>query len=156
MLGCMLRMINEDVIVFIQVVLGIIILYCGRPDIIWDIMTTMRLVNYKRIIKAYAVDMDMRLRRLQPGESQKIGIAVADNKVYNLNAGMEFWSVSRRKLFWQTVSWYWVPIAEALIPSWFRGATKPEKTRKNTKFRVGSPARRFDLVPYHLVPRGGD
>ena len=36
-LGCMLRMTNEHVIVFIQVVPGIIMLYCGCPDIIWDI-----------------------------------------------------------------------------------------------------------------------
>ena len=71
MLGCMLRMPKEHVIVFNQVVPGIIMLYCGYPDIIWDIMTTMRLVNSKRVIKAYAADMDMWLRRLQPGESKQ-------------------------------------------------------------------------------------
>ena len=128
MLGCMLRMTNEHVIVFFQVVLGIIMLYCGCSDIIWDILTTMRLVNSKRVVKAYAVQIGMRLRQLQPGESKKLGIAVADNKAYTLGAGMEFWSVDRRKLFLQTVNWYWVPISEALLPPWFQGATKPEKS----------------------------
>ena len=126
LLGCMLRMTNEHVIVFFQVVLGIIMLYCGCPDIIWDILTMMRLVNSKRVVKAYALEMGTQLRQLQPGESKKLGILVADNKAYTLNAAMEFWSVDRRKLFLQTVNWYWAPIADALIPSWFRGATKPE------------------------------
>ena len=133
LLGCMLRMTNEHVIVFFQVVLGIIMLYCGCPDIIWDILTMMRLVNSKRVVKAYALEMGTQLRQLQPGESKKLGILVADNKAYTLNAAMEFWSVDRRKLFLQTVNWYWVPIAEALIPSCFRGATKPRKISKKNQ-----------------------
>ena len=99
MLGCMLRMTNEHVIVSIQVVFDILMLRCGCPDIIWDIMIIMRLVKSKRVIKAHTVDMGMRLRRLQPGESTKFGIAVADNKAYGLSIGMEFWSVEHRKLF---------------------------------------------------------
>jgi hypothetical protein len=43
-------------------------LYCGCPDIIWDILTMMRLVNSKRVVKAYALEMGTQLRQLQPGE----------------------------------------------------------------------------------------
>ena len=121
----MSRMTNEHVIVSIQVVLGIIMLYCGRPDIILDITTTVRLVNSKRVIKAYTVDMGMQLRRLQPGESKKFGIAVAENKAHWLSADMEFWSVKRRKLFLQTAKLALGPDADAFIISWSRGAIKP-------------------------------
>ena len=156
MLGYMLRMTKEHVIVFIQVVLGIIMLYCGCLDIIWDIMTTMRHVNSKCVIKAYAADMGMRLRELAQRVQKNRYLRRRQQGVQSQRRHGDL-SVDRRKLFLQAVNWYWVPIVEALVPSWFRGATKPEgKNSKKTPNRVGSPACRFDLGLYHLVPRGGD
>ena len=78
-MGCTLRMTNERATVFVQAVLGIIVLYCGYPGIIWEIMTLMRLINPKRDIKACAVNIGTRLRKLQPGESKRIAIAVAES-----------------------------------------------------------------------------
>ena len=131
MMGCILRMTNEHAIMFIQVVLGIIMLYCGCPDIIWDIMTTMRIVKSKRIIKAYAVDMGIRVRQLQPGELKKSRYCGHRQQRVRTRGRHGVWSVERRQLFLQTVNSYWTPIAETRTLPWFRGATNPGKLEKH-------------------------